>query len=61
MTNIKLTRNIGGHNAGDAITVTPKTADYLTEHGYVEAPKTEPKPEPKTRTKKPNPTPGGDS
>lgn len=28
-TKIKLTTNLGGHNAGDTIDVTPKTAEYL--------------------------------
>lgn len=33
---IKLTRNLGGHKAGDTITATPKTADYLITLGHAE-------------------------
>jgi hypothetical protein len=35
-TKIKITKNIGGHQAGDTITVTNKTADVLREAGVVE-------------------------
>lgn len=33
---IKLTRNAGGHQAGDTITATPKAAEHLIDTGYAE-------------------------
>lgn len=38
-TKIKLATAIGGHKAGDTITVTTKIAEYLTDNGHVEEPK----------------------
>ena len=35
-TKIKLNTNLGGHNTGDTIDVTPKTAEYLIDNGYAE-------------------------
>lgn len=37
---IKINTKLGGNEAGDTIDVTPKTADYLTEQGYVDDTKT---------------------
>lgn len=45
-TKIKINTDLSGHKAGDTITVTNKTAAYLTERGLVEEPK------PRTSTKK---------
>lgn len=36
---IKLNTNLGGHKAGDTITVTTGVATYLTDNGYTEQPK----------------------
>lgn len=52
MTKIKLTKNLGGNKAGDTITVTPKTADYLTAQGHVDDTKPEPKQAKKTTNTK---------
>ena len=35
-TKIKLATDLGGNKAGDTITVTPKTAEYLTAQGHVD-------------------------
>lgn len=48
MKKIKLNANIGGHKAGDTITVTNGTADALTRSGHVDAPTPKAKPEPKS-------------
>jgi len=45
-TKIKINRDLGGHKAGDTITVTTKTADYYAERGLIEETKA------KTTTKK---------
>lgn len=39
-TKIKLTRNTGGHQAGDTITTTPGAAAHLIAAGYAEEAKT---------------------
>ena len=35
-TKIKLATDLGGNKAGDTITVTPKTAEYLATQGHVD-------------------------
>lgn len=45
---IKLTTALGGHKVGDTITVTPKVAQHLTDHGHVDTTHTD-KPTKKTK------------
>jgi hypothetical protein len=57
MTQVTVTKNIGGHTKGDSIHTSPGAAAYLIESGHAEAVKAKPapvktepksKPEPKT-------------